>query len=227
MKKQVFLLLLTSLIFTFSSANAQSRHFKNRQPELCVYANAQSRHFKKPQPKLGAGVKAGLNYTSQYTSSASTVDFKNIIGINVGAYCNYFLLYFLAIQPELMLSGRGSHWKNQYYNAKDVLTYIDLPILIKYQPVKLFNIHAGPQFGYLVSAMQTDFGNNLKTNIMDYYYKFDLGLAFGVEANFPLNFNLTVRYVLGLNTATTGSQYTEAWKNKFLQISLGYRLLGR
>ena len=109
MKKQIFLLLLTSLIFTLSSANAQSRQFKKSQPELCASANAQSRQFKKPQPKLGAGVKAGLNYASQYTSStANSVDFKSIIGINAGAYCNYFLLDFLAIQPELMVSSKGS-----------------------------------------------------------------------------------------------------------------------
>jgi hypothetical protein len=62
---------------------------------------------------------------------------------------------------------------------------------------------------------------------MDYYYKFDLGLAFGVEANLPFKVNLTIRYVLGLNTATTGAQYTETWKNKSFQISLGYRILGR
>jgi hypothetical protein len=228
MEKQVFLLLLTSLIFTLSSANAQSSQFKKPQTEICPSANAQSRHFKKPQAKLGAGVKAGLNYASQYTNStANSVDFKSIIGINAGAYCNYFLLDFLAIQPELMMSGKGSRWKNQYYDAKYNLTYIDLPILIKYQPVALINIHAGPQLSYLVSAKQKDFGNNQITNVMDYYYKFDLGLAFGVEANLPFKVNLTIRYILGLNTATTGAQYTETWKNKSFQISLGYRILGR
>jgi hypothetical protein len=228
MEKQVFLLLLTSLIFTFSSANAQSRQFKKHQTELCEYAYSQSRHIKKPQPKLGAGVKAGPNYSTQYTiNTPNSVDFKSIFGINAGAYCNYFFLDFLAIQPELMVSGKGSHWKNQYTDAKDNLTYIDLPILIKYQPVAQFNIHAGPQLSYLVIAKRTDFGNDLKTNVMDYYYKFDFGLAFGVEANLPSRVNLTIRYILGLNTATTGAVYTEVWKNKYFQISLGYRILGR
>jgi len=228
MKKLVFLLLLISLLFTFSSVNAQSRQFKKQHPELCTYGNASSRHFKKSQPELGAGVKAGLNYSSQYTNNTpNNVDFKSIIGINAGAYCNYFFLDFLAIQPELMVSGKGSHWKNEYSEAKDNLTYIDLPILIRYQPVALINIHAGPQLGYLVSAKQTDLSNDQKTNVMDYYYKFDLGLAFGVEANLPSKVNVTIRYVLGLSTATTGAQYTETWNNKYFQISLGYRILGR
>ena len=228
MIKQVFLLLLTSLMFTLSSANGQTRQIKKPQTELCPSSNVQSRKFKKPQPKFGAGVKAGLNYSSQYTNNtANIVDFKSILGINAGAYCNYFLLDFLAIQPELMVSGKGSHWKNQYYDAKYNLTYIDLPILIKYQPVKLFNIHAGPQFSYLIIAHQKDFGNNLNTNVMDHFYKFDLGLVLGVEANLPYKINLTIRYVLGVNTVTTGAQYTEIWKNKGFQLSLGYRILGR
>jgi hypothetical protein len=228
MKNKVFLLCLTSLIISLSSANAQPGKLKKSLQEYCPTANAQPKRFKKSQPKFGAGVKAGLNYATQFTNSKpNNVDFKSIIGINAGAYCNYFLLDFLAIQPELMVSGKGSRWKNQFYDAKYNLTYFDLPILIKYQPVELFNIHAGPQLSYLVSAKQTDLVNNQKTNVMDSYYKFDLGLVFGVEANLPFKINLTLRYVLGLNTATTGAQYTETWKNKYFQASLGYRILGR
>jgi len=228
MKKQVFLLLLSFFILNFLSVNAQSGQFKKSQSELCAYGNSKPGHFKKTQPKFGAGVKAGLNYSSQFISgAASSVDFKSILGINAGAYCNYFLLDFLAIQPELMVSGKGSHWTNQYYDARYNLTYIDLPILIRFQPVSLINIHAGPQFSYLLLANQKDFGTNLNTNVIGNFYKFDLGLAFGIEANLPYNINLTVRYILGLNTATTGTQYTETWRNKSFQVSLGYRILGR
>ena len=228
MKNQVFLLLLAFLIFSYSSANGQSGKFKKHPPEYYMYANQHSGHLKKSQMKLGAGVKAGLNYSSQYISStASSVDFKSIIGFNAGAYCNYFLMDFLAIQPELMVSTKGSQWTNQYYDAKYNLTYIDLPILIKYQPVAMINIHAGPQLSYIISANQLDNGTNLKTNVIGNFYKFDLGIAFGVEANLPYNLNITARYILGLNTATTGTQYTETWKNKSIQVSLGYRILGR
>lgn len=227
MKKLVFPFLLICLMFPFCSARAQSGHFKKPKQDLCGYGNAQSGHFKKPQQKFGAGVKAGLNYSSQYINNTSnSVDFRSVIGINAGAYVNYFILDFLAIQPELMVSGKGSKWINQYYDAKYNLTYIDMPILIKFQPVKLINIHAGPQFSYLISATQKDFGTNLKTNVMRNYYKFDLGLALGVEANLPYKINVTIRYILGLNTATTGTIYTETWKNRSLQISLGYRILG-
>ena len=138
MKNQVFLILLSSLLFTFSSANAQSGKFKKSDPDLCASANGQSKYLKKPQPTFDAGVKAGINYSGQYTSStANCVYFTAIIGID-----------------------------------------------------------AGLQLSYLLYAKQID-----------------LGLAVGIEANLPLNVNLIVRYVLGLNAATTGTPYTEIWRN--------------
>jgi hypothetical protein len=228
MKKPVFLILLTSLIFTFSPSEAQSGHFKKTQSDLCGYNKSQLGPVKKSQPKFGAGIKAGLNYSSQYIKGATnSVDFGYIFGFNAGAYCNYFILDYLAIQPELMVSTKGSKWKNQYYDAKYNLTYFDLPVLIKFQPVKLINIHAGPQLSYLLIATQKDFGSNTNTNVRGNYYKFDLGLALGVEANLPNRVNITIRYILGLNPATTGALYTETWYNKSFQVSLGYRILGR
>lgn len=210
MKKQVFILLLASLLFSLSSADAQYHSFR------------------KSESKFGAGIKAGINYANQSTSGGSpNTDVQSIVGINGGVYCNYFLLDVLAIQPELMISGKGVHWKDQYYDASDVLTYIDMPILIKYQPVKLLNIHAGPEFGYNLGAWQKNLDNGQKTDIKAYYNSLDMALAVGIEATFPIKVNLTIRYVLGLKPATTNNTYNEEWKNNFFQISLGYRLFGR
>jgi hypothetical protein len=211
MKNQIFLLVLIFLIFSFSSADAQK-----------------SKHFKKSRPKIGFGVKAGINDAVQSTSNDATdVTVESIVGFNGGVYCNYYIWDFLAVQPELMVSGKGAHWQDSYYNAKDILTYIDLPVFIKYQPVSLLNIHAGPQFGYRLAAKQKDLDTGLKTDIKDYYKDFDIGLAFGIEANFPFRVNLTIRYVLGLVPATVDTEYNEPWKNNFIQVSVGFRILER
>jgi hypothetical protein len=211
MKKHIFFLVLTTLfLFTFSSAEAQKKY--NR----------------KDDSNFGLGVKAGINYASQSTSSgAANVDVTSVIRMNGGVYVNYFFFDFLAVQPELMLSGKGLHWKDQFSNAEDILTYIDMPILIKYQPVKLLNIHAGPEFGYRLNATQKNLDNGQKTDIKDFYSNFDFGLAFGVEANLPFKVNLTFRYVLGLNTVYTGTENNEQWKNNYFQISAGYRIFGK
>jgi hypothetical protein len=226
--KQVSLLFLTTIILTVSSASGQTSEYKKRHPDICASFRGRSGPLKTTQPKFGAGVKGGINYASQQTnSSAGVVDFQNIIGINAGAYVNYYFMNFLAIQPELMISGKGSRWKNEFYDAKYNLTYVDLPILIKFQPVKQFNIHAGPQLSYLMFANQYDYTTGQRTNVMGNFYKLDIALAGGIELNLPLRLSLTVRYVYGLKPATNGATYTETWTNKYFQASLGYRILGR
>ena len=37
----------------------------------------------------------------------------------------------------------------------DLLTYIDVPVLLRYQIIDLLNVHAGPQTGY-ASLCQTE-----------------------------------------------------------------------
>jgi hypothetical protein len=204
MKNIFILLLLISLILCSFNVNAQ-----------------RSRH-KGSLPKLSLGVKAGINYAGQSTSDATELNVKKIMRLNGGVYLNYFLLKNLAVQPEVQISGKGVHWTDPYSDGKDLLTYIDVPFMIKYQPVKMLNIQAGPDFGYRLSAKQTvDAGP--KVNIGEYYKKTDMGFAFGMEANLPFRLNISLRYVLGLTSVT--AQYSEAWKNNYFQISVGYRLV--
>lgn len=179
------------------------------------------------QPGFGAGVKGGINLATQSTTGeGENVAVRQLLGFNAGVYGNLFILDFLAFQPELMVSTRGSDWDDPFYNVKDLLTYIDLPLLVKFQPVKYANIHIGPQFGYLLAAKQEDKDDGEITDIKEWYNPLDVGLAFGAEANLPFRINFTVRYVIGLVSATNDVEYYDPWRNNFLQFSLGYRIIG-
>jgi len=187
---------------------------------ICLQSAAQS--------KLGLGFKAGLNLSTQSTTGAGEgVNVKSISRINCGAYCNYFLFDKLAIQPELILSGKGSDWNDPAYDVKDLLTYIDIPLLIRYQPLKYVNIHAGPQVGFLISALQKDNISGEKTNIQSYYNGMDFSFVAGAEANLPFNLNLTMRYILGITSGSNDIEYVEPWMNRVFQVSLGYRIIGK
>jgi hypothetical protein len=182
-----------------------------------------SRRF---QPRYIFGVKAGVNVASQYSPGSEGVfDVKNIAGINAGGYYTYFLNRVIAVQAELSVSVKGSHWKENNYpdEAKDILTYFDLPLLIRYQPLNLFNVHAGPQVSYLAKAMQYDYKTGLKGSIEDYYRPLDFGLVFGVEANLPKNIDLTVRYVRGLTSVYAPGGYNFQSYNNYFQFTAGYR----
>jgi hypothetical protein len=179
------------------------------------------------QSKVGLGVKAGINISDQVTSgTGENVNVRSILRFHGGAYFTYFVLDKLAVQPELLFSGKGSDWDDPAYNVKDLLTYIDIPVLVRYQLIDLLNIHAGPQFGYLLSATQKDKSSGDVINIDEYYKKLDLGLVIGAEANLPYRINLTVRYVIGLIGTTTDVEYIEPWLNNFFQISVGFRIKG-
>ncbi len=190
--------------------------------------DGQSRYYRKQQPRFGYGVKAGINYAGQSTPNKDAITVQsNIIGINAGGYCNYFLNRQFAVQAELLASGKGSHWKDPYDDEKDLITYIDLPVMLRYQPARFINIHTGPQIGYRVNAAQKDLKTGIKMNINEYYQTFDYAFVIGAEANLPNNINLTLRYARGLFSATTNVMYVDQWKNNFFQLSVGYRIKGR
>lgn len=179
------------------------------------------------QPGFGAGVKGGINLATQSTTGeGENVAVRQLIGYNAGVYGNVFITDFLGIQAELLVATRGSDWDDPFYYVKDLLTYIDLPLLIKYQPIKYANVHIGPQFGYLLSARQKDKDDGEVRDIMDWYNPLDVGLVFGAEATLPFRVNFTVRYVVGLVSSTNDVEYIDPWMNNFLQFSLGFRIIG-
>ncbi len=194
----------------------------------CLLANGQSRYYRRAQPRFGYGVKAGAGISGQTTSNkAADYKVRNILGISAGGYCNYFFYKFLAIQPELKLARRGAYWQDAYDNMQDVVTYLDLPLLVRYQPLRYFNVHAGPQVSYRLKATQKDQDTGIKSDIGNYYRPFDYGVTAGIEANLPNRINLSIRYSLGLLPATTDFKYVDPWYNNSLEFSIGYRLKGR
>ena len=207
--KRIFLFFLTFLIINSAVAIAQSKYYK------------------RSAPKFNYGIKAGINIANQSSHGNDTItEVKNISGINVGGYCNYSFSKYFSVQPELMISGKGSHWKDPYDEMVDKPLYIDIPLLIKIQPVNYISVVAGPQAGFRIRAMQKDVETGTKTNINDYYNSLELGLVCGIEADLPNHLNLTVRYIFGLSSATTDVQYIDSWYNNVLQLSIGYILSG-
>jgi hypothetical protein len=143
MKKNLFFLALIIVFINTSIVYGQTMY---------------NRHF---LPKYGFGLKVGANFASQFSPGNNEVfDVKSIMGITAGGYYDYFLNRVIALQTEISVSVKGSHWIESNYGQnemKDILTYIDLPLLIRYQPINSFNLYAGPQVSYLAKGMQYDY----------------------------------------------------------------------
>ena len=58
-----------------------------------------------------------------------------------------------------------------------------------------------------------------------YYKKTDIGLVVGAEVNLSLKLNIAVRFVEGFSVTTEPTYYIDEWKNRVIQISVGYTIL--
>jgi len=150
------------------------------------------------------GVKGGANFSNLYTED---VDDNNVLTcFNVGFFVTMPITEFLAIQPEVLYSRKGAElvYNNAFATgtAKFKLNYIEVPVLLKINLTKNFNVHAGPYFAYLIDGDVTnesssgnfDFEENLSN---DDFNKFDYGLSAGLGFDFD-SFGIGARYNYGL-----------------------------
>lgn len=180
------------------------------------------------------GIKGGFNMSNLYSNDA---DDENILyGFNAGLYATLPISDFIAIQPEILFTTKGS--KQEYNsllgsgNVKFKLNYIEVPLLVRVNITKNFNIHAGGYASYLVSSKVTGEGDfNFTQDIdTDDLNKFDAGLSVGAGFDFnPISIGL--RYNHGLTTigkertTLTGTTYTfPDAKNRNLSLYLSYKL---
>lgn len=156
--------------------------------------------------KSGAqfGVKGGVNFSNLYTEN---VEDNNVLtSFNVGVFTTLPLSEFIAIQPELLYSGKGAElvYNNAFTegSAKFRLNYIEIPILLKINLTENLNIHAGPYFAYLIDAQVK---NKSESGSFDFeesydnddFNKFDMGLSGGIGFDFD-SFGIGARYNYGL-----------------------------
>lgn len=167
------------------------------------------------------GVKGGLNLMS--VSGAQTKG-KNIVGFHLGGLVAVKLFEQFRLQPELLYSTKGT--KEEYYGIemKTDLSYLDLPIMVRYFVVKGFSIDAGPQLSYLLAAKGTSnseyavFENNLK--------KMDYGVNLGTGMDLENGLLFQLRYYFGLADITKADTYYNMdpkAHNNGLQVSMGYK----
>jgi hypothetical protein len=161
---------------------------------------------------VGVGIKAGANWANQ---DVTNVDMKSITDYHVGAYVNVNFSEKWGITPEVQYSAYGSEWDN----VKVDLDYVAIPVMLRFKPISLISLEAGPQFSFLTKANIENVGDvtdQLKSN--------DFGLAFGAGVHLPLGFNAGARYVLGFSDISEVS--TESIKNRTFQIYVGWTIFG-
>ncbi|SHH19168.1 porin family protein [Flavobacterium defluvii] len=182
------------------------------------------------------GVKGGFNMSNLISDGDNEPNDENILyGFNAGVYATLPISDFVAIQPEILFTTKGSEleYNNAFAsgNAKFRLNYIEVPLLVRVNITKNFNVHAGGYASYLVSSKVTGDGTfNFNEDIdTDDLNKFDAGVSAGVGVDFnPISIGLRYNYGLttvGKERTVAGTTYTfPDAKNSNLTLYLSYKL---
>ena len=186
--------------------------------------------------KAEFGIKGGLN-SSNFSGDTEGADFKSRVGFNIGAFAAIKLSEKITLQPEILFSTQGAKadnvvvpYNDVYYTAdvKFNLSYINVPVMIKYYVSDKFNLEVGPQIGFLTSAKTSTkvvgISQTSEQDAKDSFESVDFGLNFGAGYDFTENVFAGIRYNLGLaNIAKTQSGDNSKIHNNVFSLSVGYK----
>jgi len=161
--------------------------------------------------EIDLGIKAGANFAT--ITDASNV--SNKTGFLAGAFVGFKFGDKIGLQADLLYSQQGAEFDGGEFD----LTYVNVPVVLKYYLVQGLNIQAGPQFGFVVD-------DNIKTVFGDIEQQIeaestDVSGVAGVGYDFPFGIRLDARYNFGLTEVSKGSDS----KNSVVSLAVGYSFL--
>lgn len=176
---------------------------------LAVFGMSQS------DAQVKFGVKAGPQLTNFAGSDVEESDMK--FGFNVGGYANIRFSEQLAFQPELLYSLQGA--KNEetyeefgitYHEENNMhLSYIQVPLMMKWYAYDGLNFEFGPQVGFNIAAKAkgestvTDGDSSITTEYdddIDNISTVDFGVNIGAGYEMSNGLNFGLRYGRGLTS---------------------------
>jgi hypothetical protein len=149
------------------------------------------------------GVKGGLNFSNLDVQDATNA--RWLIGFNLGLFTKLPITNFIAIQPELYYTTKGSNvtYNNLFVDgtARFNFNYLEFPLLLVLNPSDNFNIHVGPYVSYLLNGIVTNASSinlfNFENNInVDDYNRLDVGIVVGAGIDLGA-LGIGVRYNFG------------------------------
>lgn len=172
------------------------------------------------------GAKGGVNFSDFAGDGFAEFDenSNSRTAYHLGLVAEIPLSERFSVQPEVLYSAQGFDIidiENQP-NLEYQLDYINVPVMAKFYILEGLNIHAGPQFGFLVDSEISS--ENMETELStENINNFDFSLGFGAGYRFQ-SFFLYGRYNAGLTDiyeSPNASQDSEL-KNSVIQVGVGF-----
>ena len=178
--------------------------------------------FAAAQSQVQFGAKAGLNLAS-LSGEDKPDDMSMKLGLNVGVFADISVAETFSVKPELVYSSQGYKISGEGSTMRGVLSYINLPVLGKYNDPSGFFAETGPQVGFLASAKAKYDGNS--SDMKDNFKSIDFSWAFGIGYQLPENnIGFNARYNLGLSAIPDSDAKA---KNSVIQVGVFYVFGGK
>ncbi|HMK04276.1 MAG TPA: porin family protein [Ferruginibacter sp.] len=199
--------------------------------------------------QVSFGIRNGINFSKWEGDDLQVVEdlvdktegyivTKGKKGLHFGGYVNIPISQTFSFEPGLQYSKKGYGIKGDFqipalkYFGIDIGAevqshYIDIPLVLRANVYKGFQVYAGPQFSYLVrSSLNAKLGIlgitlfNKGIGITGRFNKADLGLTGGIGYKFENGFNIQAGYEHGLSRLDKNENFDA--RNRVLKFSVGY-----
>ena len=189
---------------------------------LCVVSiNIHAQNF-------GGGLILGLS-TSQV--SGDHLGGFNKAGLLVGGFVNLQLSNTLKGQMEMTFIQKGSNNPKMNENGiTDInLSYVEVPLLLKYQQSSTITVEGGIETAFLISSSDNDIYGQLSSNKTREFNTTDIGVFIGVDYSINPRLVLNSRIsnsILPIRSHASGStfQLNKGQYNSVLSFALHYHL---
>ncbi len=129
---------------------------------------------------ISLGIKGGLNLSSL---SIETATYQP--GYQFGGFSKVMLSKKLGLQTEILFVNQNPRIDDQRVS----ISYIQIPILIRYNLNSFINLQAGPQYNMLLDTM--DPSESMRGTLQNK----DLCLALGIGFDLPLGLSTSIRFI--------------------------------
>ncbi len=171
---------------------------------------------------LKFGIKAGANL-SEIDGTGIQGRFK--FAYHAGGFAEIDLIGKIGIQPELLFSQTNSQAASNIQSTipslstlQDVkLSYLSIPVLLRYNVAKFVTLNLGPQYSILIDKSKT-----LVENGKSAVKSGDFSVVAGAQIHIS-SIRVYGRYVLGL-TEISDIEVPTKWKTQQLQVGVGFQL---
>ncbi len=174
--------------------------------------------------QIDFGIKGGLNLGKLILSDPEA-SYQSKTGYHAGIF---FQSRFdkVAIQPELLLYTLQGNFSGPGYTGTEDFTYVTIPVMLKFFPVKGLNLQVGPQFGMLINGERSTSTllSTIKQDIKEQYEKTDYSVSAGLGWDFSFGLKMDARYNIGVKDINKAANGEEAKSRVFL-VSLGWNFL--